>query len=409
VAVTAAIFAVALFAGHQVLIDLFAGHTQRRAHQGPEALSPEARTFVERCMQGLDPTRMVDYHVHLGGVGEGSDCWVNPRMRSLRHPTSWARLRGYLSAAGLSPEDPDPVFVDNLAQLAGAWPPRGRFLILAFDYRYRDDGTLDLERSEFHVPNEYAFAQVARYPELFVAAASIHPYRPDAVEQLERWAARGATVVKWLPNAQGIDPASPACDDFYAAAARLGVALLVHTGEEHAVEAQEDQALGNPLRLRRPLEAGVRVIAAHCASSGSDLDLDDPEEGRLPSFELLLRLLEEPRWEGLLFADISTVTQVNRYPRALATLLERVDLHPRLVNGSDYPLPAVNVLYQTRALRRDGFLTAEERELLNELYHYDPLLFDLCLKRSVRSPTSGVHFADSVFHEKVELPLRRSN
>jgi len=27
-------------------------------------------------------------------------------------------------------------------------------------------------------------------------------------------------------------------------------------------------ALGNPLLLRAPLEAGVRVIAAHCASEG---------------------------------------------------------------------------------------------------------------------------------------------
>jgi hypothetical protein len=31
---------------------------------------------------------------------------------------------------------------------------------------------------------------------------------------------------------------------------------------------------GNPLRLRRPLEQGVRVLVAHCASLGSGLDLD---------------------------------------------------------------------------------------------------------------------------------------
>jgi hypothetical protein len=31
---------------------------------------------------------------------------------------------------------------------------------------------------------------------------------------------------------------------------------------------QHDDSLGNPLLLRAPLDAGVRVIAAHCASEG---------------------------------------------------------------------------------------------------------------------------------------------
>ena len=57
-----------------------------------------------------------------------------------------------------------------------------------------------------------------------------------------------------------------------------GIALLTHAGEEQAVEAEEDQELGNPLRLRRALDAGVQVIVAHCASLGTGLDLDEERE-----------------------------------------------------------------------------------------------------------------------------------
>ncbi len=37
---------------------------------------------------------------------------------------------------------------------------------------------------------------------------------------------------------------------------------------------------GNPLLLRRALDAGVRVVVAHCGSMGEDRDLDRGENGR---------------------------------------------------------------------------------------------------------------------------------
>jgi hypothetical protein len=37
-------------------------------------------------------------------------------------------------------------------------------------------------------------------------AASIHPYRKDALEELATWGKLGVRVVKWLPPAMGIDP-----------------------------------------------------------------------------------------------------------------------------------------------------------------------------------------------------------
>ena len=94
----------------------------------------------------------------------------------------------------------------------------------------------------------------------------MHPYRLDASEELERCHCRGARVCKWLPNSMVIDPADERCDPFYAACARLGIAILCHTGAETSVDflgSRVVNELGNPLRLRRALRAGVKVIAAH--------------------------------------------------------------------------------------------------------------------------------------------------
>jgi mannonate dehydratase len=95
--------------------------------------------------------------------------------------------------------------------------------------------------------------------------------------------------------------------------------------------------------------------------------------------------------------------QFNRMPVPFATILRRQDLHPRLVDGSDYPLPAINALIHTRSLARDGFITAKERDALNEIYDYNPLLFDFVLKRIARHPETKQKLATSVFMENPGL------
>jgi predicted TIM-barrel fold metal-dependent hydrolase len=204
-------------------------------------------------------------------------------------------------------------------------------------------------------------------------------------------------MVKWLPNAMGMNPADELCDPFYQKMKELGLVLLSHGGEEKAVEAEEDQKLGNPLLLRRALDHGVKVIVAHCAGLGLNEDLDDPKRKLTDNFDLFLRLMKEKRYEGLVFADISAMTQFNRCLRPLATILSREDLHERLVNGSDYPLPAVNVLIRTGTLAKHGYITRAERAGLNEIYDYNPLLFDFVLKRTIRLPGTERRLPASLF------------
>jgi uncharacterized protein len=240
-----------------------------------------------------------------------------------------------------------------------------------------------------------------------VPCASIHPYRKDALDRLDEAIAKGAVAVKWLPNAQGIDPSLPRCDAFYDKLAQHGVVLLSHAGEEAAVDSAESQDLGDVLRLRRPLDRGVTVVVAHCAGLGRGTDLDQPAATERPeSFDLFLRLLAEPRYEKTLFGDISAMTQFNRAGRPLRHLLTHPELHPRLVNGSDYPLPAVNPLVSTKYLQSQGYLTPKARRACNEVYGANPLLFDFVVKRSLRVlDQDGEHrFADIVFESARVFP-----
>jgi predicted TIM-barrel fold metal-dependent hydrolase len=194
----------------------------------------------------------------------------------------------------------------------------------------------------------------------------------------------------------GIDPSDPKCDPFYEKMKELDLILLSHGGEEKAVEAEEDQKLGNPLLLWRALDHGIKVIVAHCAGLGSNEDLDDKDRKVVDNFELFLRLMDEKRYEGLVFGEISAMTQFNRAGK-LRTILAREDLHERLVNGSDYPLPAVNILIRTGRLVKLGYINRSEANSLKEIYDYNPLLFDFVLKRTLRLPGSSKRFPASVF------------
>jgi len=368
-------------------------------------LSAKASDLIKRAFDDIDPEKLIDHHVHIAGLGVGgTNAFVNPKMLTWRHPFHRLKLKVYMSSAGVADEgNADPQAAARLADLVKNIKDHGKHRLLAFDKHYRKDGTVNLEKTEFYVPNEYVFELAERYPDLFVPNISVNPYRPDAIAELEKWARRGARIVKWLPNAMGIDPADAKCDPFYEKMKELDLILLSHGGEEKAVEAEEDQKLGNPLLLRRALDHGVKVIVAHCAGLGTNEDLDTPDRKQISNFDLFLRLMDEKRYEGLLFGEISAMTQFNRSGKPLRTMLAREDLHERLVNGSDYPLPAVNLLIRTRPLVKQGYINNSEAAWLKEIYDYNPLLFDFVLKRTLRLPGSSRPFPASIFMTNLAL------
>jgi predicted TIM-barrel fold metal-dependent hydrolase len=387
------------------LIHSIGGAFTKQPEELNSKLSTKSSDLIKRAFDDIDPEQLIDHHVHIAGLGVGgTKAFVNPKMLTWRHPFHRLKLKVYMSSAGVSDEDnADPEAAARLASLVTSIKDHGKHRLLAFDKNYRKDGSVNLEKTEFYVPNEYVFELAERYPDLFVPNISVNPYRPDAIEELEKWARRGARIVKWLPNAMGIDPSDPKCDSFYQKMKDLDLILLSHGGEEKAVEAEEDQKLGNPLLLRRALDHGVRVIVAHCAGLGSNEDLDSKERKQIENFDLFLRLTDDKRYEGLLFGEISAMTQFNRSGKPLRTMLAREDLHERLVNGSDYPLPAVNLLIRTRPLLKQGYINNSEAESLKEIYDYNPLLFDFVLKRKLRLPGTSRSFPASIFMTNLAL------
>ena len=354
----------------------------------PRALTDEQSDFVAGCLDGVDRAAIWDVHAHLLGLGKGTECFVSDRMRSHVHPIQRFQFDVYLASAGFTPDTEDRDYLDRVAELQGLGNAPGRVMLMAFDMVVDEEGYEQREQSSFHTPNAYALEAATTHAEV-EAIASIHPYRVDAPERLRAAVLAGARAVKWLPGAMHIDPASPLCEPFYSVMAELGVPLITHAGAEAAV-ASAFEHYGDPRRLLSPLEQGVTVVVAHCASLGD-------AEGE-SAFSRFMTLMDDPTWEGQLFGELSAMTQVNRCGDPLRTVLERTELHPRLLNGSDYPLPAVDPLVSTLRLRQMGYITADERRLCNGVYRRNPLLFDLVVKRCLR--VDGVGFAASAFETR---------
>jgi predicted TIM-barrel fold metal-dependent hydrolase len=359
--------------------------------------------LVRSAWAGLEPERVWDAHTHLAGTGDSSSgIFVNPKMSSLLHPGHYARRLFFMNAGcayDLPGESIDRAYLRRMLNLMSGMRRGVKLLLFAFERAYGEDGKRRDEHTSLYVPDGYAREVARENPRYFEWVASIHPYRPDAVAALEQAKRDGARAVKWLPGAMGMDPGSPLCDRFYEAAARLKMPIISHAGLERAVPGTDTQDYGNPLRLRRALDAGVRVVVAHCASMGQDRDLDKGANGPyVDSFQLFARLLEDRKYEKHLFGDLSAMTQVRRAVPALAKVIEREEWHPRLLNGSDYPLPGIMPIFSVDYLVSLGLLQESAAQVLKDIRIFNPLLFDFVLKRNLRS--NGKALAKSVFETR---------
>ena len=355
--------------------------------------------LVQHAWEGINPAELWDSHSHLIGTGDsGSGIFVNPSNESLLNPGQYARRLLFLNAGCVhdATGSVDLAYVDRMRNLIDGLRPGAKLVLFAFERAYDERGEPDIAHTVFHIPNEYARDVARRHSQDFEWAASIHPYRKDCIEALEAAKRDGARAVKWLPSAMGIDPASAKCDRFYEALKKLDLPLIAHAGLERAVLGREAHELGNPLRLRRALEAGVRVVVAHCASMGEDRDLDRGANGPyVESFSLFVRVLEQ---FNTCYGDISAMTQVNRAGPALARVVENESWHARLLNGSDYPLPGVMPIFSVDYLVSLKMVEAAAADVLREIRLHNPLLFDFVLKRHLRS--NGKSLSAAVFETR---------
>jgi predicted TIM-barrel fold metal-dependent hydrolase len=266
---------------------------------------------------------IIDIHCHTAGIGAGgSGCQVSPALRRN------IRYRFFLKAFGVTEaeleQQGDHLILERLSARLEKSQHVTAAVILAMDGPLDSSGDLDHHRTEIFIPNDFLARECRKHKNLLFGA-SVNPHRRDALDRLEQVAAEGAVLLKWLPSIQGVNPSDRSLDPFYRRLQELGLPLLTHTGNEESFTFA-DNSLADPLHLRRPLEMGVTVIAAHCASNGRN-------QGQ-HNLQRLLPLFDE--FENL-YADISALTQANRLGH-LPRILRHTHLHERLLYGSDMPI-----------------------------------------------------------------------
>jgi uncharacterized protein len=306
---------------------------------------------------------IIDMHVHLAGVGSGdSGCWVSPKFRRRLTFRALRLMHGISAESMRTTADAD--WAARIARYVRE-SALDRAVALGFDGVYRPDGSLDPARSQMLVPDDWVFRVCHQHPEL-LPGPSINPFAADALQRLERCIERGATLIKWLPSAQLIDPADPRHDEFYRVMARARLPLLVHAGSGEVTFGELDPSLADVERLKRPLDAGVPVICAHTAAR----IIYRREPDQLPALRALLRAYPQ------LWVDNSGMANPGRFVH-LARLARDAETLPRTLHGSDFPVPDNAVYYMPRLGIRAALAIDRIR---------NPLERDLRLKRALGWP-----------------------
>ncbi|HET7456472.1 MAG TPA: amidohydrolase family protein [Gemmatimonadaceae bacterium] len=291
---------------------------------------------------------LLDLHVHVSAFlpGHGHVSARAERSLPFRYMRRQMRIpKGNGEAAEVAVAERLFAAIDGAAEVDAA-------VVLAFDAVYDGDGRRDDEGTHLFVENDYVRDLAARHSKVRYGA-SVHPYRRDAVAEVERCARDGAVLLKWLPITQRFDPSDRRCFPVYEALAALGVPLLSHTGWEHTLPRLLPRA-ADPSLLVPALERGVTVIAAHCGSGAVPGGRD-----YLDDFIRLTHVHER------LYGDTAGMSLPNRW-YAFERLLADDVARSRLVHGSDWPIPAYPDPRRV-GLRATRTLLAEKNQLRRDV------------------------------------------
>jgi hypothetical protein len=166
----------------------------------------------------------------------------------------------------------------------------------------------------------------------FYFGASVSPNRRDWEDELDYVLESDAVLVKLIPSAQHVD-LEEVDPEFYEKLARREMPLLCHVGGEYSFpEGWRNTPLDHYEKLRAPLDCGVTVIAAHCATPVFPL----LEENNIQEF---YRFMEDANKNGpgRLFGDTSAFSLSTRVPFLKEI---RKTFPPKwLLHGSDFPIP----------------------------------------------------------------------
>ena len=316
---------------------------------------------------------IIDCHVHIVGNGSsGSGCWVRV-TRPYHRLLARIMLRFFDLPGSALRGDLDRLYVEKLVAMI-----RGSSVSHVVGSAHelpRDEKGEPIEGfGSFYVPNDFVFSCAERFAEI-LPGVSIHPARPDALDELERCIERGAAVLKLLPNCQNVNCNEPRFRPFWERLAKAEIPFLAHTGGELSVPVYNAK-YADPRILTLPLECGVNVIAAHAASSSMYLD---PDYG--------VQLEEMMRRFPNLYADNSALCTPTRSACIRRTL--ESPLAERIVFGSDLPIPPSRLAPLAR-----GLISFSDWKALGGLRN--PLECDYQLKRAIG-------YSDHTFRRMNEL------
>ncbi len=259
-------------------------------------------------------------------------------------------------------------------------------VLLAMDGIYNNKGKHELlvKETELLVSNRYLFRKVCEMNEdlqksndekiknkKFLFGASVSPNRLDWEIELNYVCTQtDAVLLKWIPSAMHIEVWKNEHKRFYEMLKQYNLPLLCHVGPEYAfIEGISQNSLDNYKYLERPLEYGVKVIAAHCAAPFFPIDRNDLDEfiGYMKSSNMGNNIS--------LWADTSALTSATRIgylPKIVRNIKPEW-----LVNGSDFPVP-ISGTEHLPLLTYDMSID-EYKEILNTKNPFD---LDVRIKRA---------------------------
>lgn len=269
---------------------------------------------------------IIDCHVHVAACTAGHG-WMSRRL--LDSP-AFRFMQWRMGVRGNSPALEGEI-EHLLAQTIQQTHRLDAAVVLAFDAVYSGDGQLDQPNTHLYVTNDYVMELAARHPKILFGA-SVHPYRKDAVREIERCVAGGAVLLKWLPIVQNFNPSDARCIPFYEALAHHKLPLLCHTGGEQSLP-NLDKSVADPALLEPALRRGVTVIMAHCGSRSQPF-----EKSYVKTFRRLAIQYEK------CFGDTSALGLPTRW--YALRLMHDPQVRDKLIHGSDWPIISIPPIHK---------------------------------------------------------------
>jgi predicted TIM-barrel fold metal-dependent hydrolase len=274
-------------------------------------------------------------------------------------------------------------------------------VLLGLDALYGPrSGKLDEKKTDLWVSNRFLAKKVKelndqlmkendslKREKRFYWGASVSPNRKDWRKEMEFVLNESnAVLMKLIPSVQHINLQDPRHKDYYESLAKNRMPLLCHVGPEYSFpEGIREKERDHFRLLEKPLECGVTVIAAHCATPVFPTDKNETKE--------FYRFMQRANSGGKvqLWGDTSAFSLLTRIP----ILEEILETFPPewLVHGSDFPIP-IDGWVHLPGLTHD--VTWEEYEQIKKMENL--LDKDVVIKRA-----HG--FSDSIL-ENAEKVLR---